>query len=141
MSRSRIGSMVDGSRSEDQGEFAMFITFAPLSCGKTGAQHRGSATAPPSPAWRPSYPGGAAFMPHPDEIFGARWPVPASRGGYGLKETPRGGWFDPASMGRRCRGGCASTRRGQRARRGRRSEEHTSELQSRVDLVCRLLLE
>src|SRR6266536_2391734 len=26
-------------------------------------------------------------------------------------------------------------------RRGRRSEEHTSELQSRVDLVCRLLLE
>src|SRR6266536_4554134 len=28
-----------------------------------------------------------------------------------------------------------------RARRGERSEEHTSELQSRVDLVCRLLLE
>src|SRR6266496_6709711 len=27
------------------------------------------------------------------------------------------------------------------ARRGRRSEEHTSELQSRRDLVCRLLLE
>src|SRR5438105_12991953 len=27
------------------------------------------------------------------------------------------------------------------ARRRRRSEEHTSELQSRVDLVCRLLLE
>src|SRR5699024_11660552 len=27
------------------------------------------------------------------------------------------------------------------ARRGRRSEEHTSELQSRFDLVCRLLLE
>src|SRR5207247_9316979 len=26
-------------------------------------------------------------------------------------------------------------------REGRRSEEHTSELQSRVDLVCRLLLE
>src|SRR5207247_3287171 len=26
-------------------------------------------------------------------------------------------------------------------RAGRRSEEHTSELQSRVDLVCRLLLE
>src|SRR5438105_10943453 len=29
----------------------------------------------------------------------------------------------------------------QRDRRGMRSEEHTSELQSRVDLVCRLLLE
>src|SRR2546421_7185531 len=28
-----------------------------------------------------------------------------------------------------------------RARRWRRSEEHTSELQSRSDLVCRLLLE
>src|SRR5438105_12218609 len=28
-----------------------------------------------------------------------------------------------------------------RARSSRRSEEHTSELQSRVDLVCRLLLE
>src|SRR6185312_16789838 len=27
------------------------------------------------------------------------------------------------------------------AKRGRRSEEHTSELQSRSDLVCRLLLE
>src|SRR5438105_9506688 len=37
------------------------------------------------------------------------------------------------------------TRRGARQTRGRRrgsrSEEHTSELQSRVDLVCRLLLE
>src|SRR5207247_9606929 len=32
-------------------------------------------------------------------------------------------------------------RRALRARRISRSEEHTSELQSRVDLVCRLLLE
>src|SRR6266513_5669014 len=32
--------------------------------------------------------------------------------------------------------GCASP-----TSRGRRSEEHTSELQSRFDLVCRLLLE
>src|SRR5690554_7073512 len=31
--------------------------------------------------------------------------------------------------------------RGPRALRGRRSEEHTSELQSRPHLVCRLLLE
>src|SRR2546428_9997948 len=30
---------------------------------------------------------------------------------------------------------------GQAERRGERSEEHTSELQSRSDLVCRLLLE
>src|SRR6266849_5813561 len=34
--------------------------------------------------------------------------------------------------------GCA---RAAAARDGARSEEHTSELQSRVDLVCRLLLE
>src|SRR6266849_7069295 len=41
------------------------------------------------------------------------------------------------------RGWCPGTRpRGHGARaRGTRSEEHTSELQSRVDLVCRLLLE
>src|SRR3989442_9983231 len=32
-------------------------------------------------------------------------------------------------------------RRRRQARRGRRSEEHTSELQSRPHLVCRLLLE
>src|SRR5216684_5175977 len=31
--------------------------------------------------------------------------------------------------------------RPRRRRRGRRSEEHTSELQSRLHLVCRLLLE
>src|SRR2546421_5605246 len=37
---------------------------------------------------------------------------------------------------RRARG-----RSGQRAARRHRSEEHTSELQSRSDLVCRLLLE
>src|SRR6266550_8302589 len=39
---------------------------------------------------------------------------------------------------------CGYERRGSRsapARRARRSEEHTSELQSRLHLVCRLLLE
>src|SRR5436190_17301594 len=45
-----------------------------------------------------------------------------------------------------CRGrrGGRSRARGRRCRcggRGRRSEEHTSELQSHSDLVCRLLLE
>src|SRR3712207_7259334 len=35
----------------------------------------------------------------------------------------------------------ASSTPGRRARDGRRSEEHTSELQSRQYLVCRLLLE
>src|SRR5438105_12480852 len=47
----------------------------------------------------------------------------------------------------RVRGSAAPRRRGAERRklalspRLRRSEEHTSELQSRVDLVCRLLLE
>src|SRR5438105_8004725 len=52
----------------------------------------------------------------------------------------------PASAGRRARpvsGRYRSPRRPDtgRALRPARSEEHTSELQSRVDLVCRLLLE
>src|SRR5687768_17808812 len=56
------------------------------------------------------------------------------------------------SRARRCRWSCGGTR-GDRCRRAgfspkgsatacpRRSEEHTSELQSRLHLVCRLLLE
>src|SRR5207247_9709549 len=45
---------------------------------------------------------------------------------------------------RRARGGAAAAELRARGRRGdgsARSEEHTSELQSRVELVCRLLLE
>src|SRR5438874_13269590 len=38
-------------------------------------------------------------------------------------------------------GGCEDLPRGQGGRATPRSEEHTSELQSRRDLVCRLLLE
>src|SRR5207247_11295007 len=38
-------------------------------------------------------------------------------------------------------GGPASAGKGARSASAVRSEEHTSELQSRVDLVCRLLLE
>src|SRR3712207_8800860 len=50
---------------------------------------------------------------------------------------------EPARRDRRCRGGtgCGARPRGHDRRRGRRSEEHTSELQSRQYLVCRLLLE
>src|SRR5438874_4741181 len=44
-----------------------------------------------------------------------------------------------AAAGGRCRSGRGS--RPPHRRRCRRSEEHTSELQSRRDLVCRLLLE
>src|SRR3712207_7600251 len=60
----------------------------------------------------------------------------------------------PSAPSRRCRGSGSYERRGRNGRRGRprstagrarrrrdRSEEHTSELQSRQYLVCRLLLE
>src|SRR5438270_6585706 len=49
-----------------------------------------------------------------------------------------GGEF--ASAGRQSRG-CAGDHRRHEGRRERRSEEHTSELQSQSNLVCRLLLE
>src|SRR3712207_6939974 len=46
-----------------------------------------------------------------------------------------------AEEGARPGRGAARLRRNPARRRGRRSEEHTSELQSRQYLVCRLLLE
>src|SRR5687768_18226517 len=46
----------------------------------------------------------------------------------------------PRQWCRGLRAWCAESRRPRRAR-VRRSEEHTSELQSRLHLVCRLLLE
>src|SRR5438105_7760234 len=70
-----------------------------------------------------------------------------------IRRPPRSTLFPYTTLFRsRCRGrlrGCARVRAAYAARprgRGRgngywRSEEHTSELQSRVDLVCRLLLE
>src|SRR5438105_6950528 len=61
---------------------------------------------------------------------------------------PRSTLFPYTTLFRSSRGRCAASRRRRprgrvRAGTGRspRSEEHTSELQSRVDLVCRLLLE
>src|SRR5207249_12270458 len=55
-------------------------------------------------------------------------------------DRPHPGWWPapprPRGAGRRHR-----VRQVRAAPRGRRSEEHTSELQSRFDLVCRLLLE
>src|SRR5436305_11496650 len=46
-----------------------------------------------------------------------------------------------AARNARCRPGGAVPSRARPARAGARSEEHTSELQSRPHLVCRLLLE
>src|SRR5260370_19635026 len=48
--------------------------------------------------------------------------------------------LDATSRSRR-RAPRARRRSGRRRRRGPRSEEHTSELQSHLNLVCRLLLE
>src|SRR5438105_5613546 len=68
-----------------------------------------------------------------------------------IRRPPRSTLFPYTTLFRSCRptgrGGCRRWGRLQAApsascRRGSsRSEEHTSELQSRVDLVCRLLLE
>src|SRR5690349_22870226 len=59
---------------------------------------------------------------------------PASARPRARSDEPHAGWSTP-----RGRGCCRSTFRP--TRRVSRSEEHTSELQSRRDLVCRLLLE
>src|SRR3712207_6998939 len=66
---------------------------------------------------------------------------PAERGERLAIGTPRGHLL--AALPRRKRHGAALRRaaRGDEGRRPRRSEEHTSELQSRQYLVCRLLLE
>src|SRR5206468_8317234 len=64
------------------------------------------------------------------------------------RRPPRSTLFPYTTLFRSCRGARARRRAGapaSRAARARgrraRSEEHTSELQSRSDLVCRLLLE
>src|SRR5436309_7379738 len=60
-----------------------------------------------------------------------------------IRRPPRSTLFPYTTLFRsrtRCRGFCRRERR-RRARTPPRSEEHTSELQSRENLVCRLLLE
>src|SRR5207249_10478707 len=64
-------------------------------------------------------------------------------GGHHVRHSARGHGDDlasprPAASGRRGVPACPDV---QAARGNGRSEEHTSELQSRFDLVCRLLLE
>src|SRR5260221_6023962 len=64
-----------------------------------------------------------------------------------IRRPPRSTLFPYTTLFRSCpacasRSGRAASRRGPRRRQGApRSEEHTSELQSHSDLVCRLLLE
>src|SRR3712207_8139526 len=57
------------------------------------------------------------------------------------QRATRAGEGDGRSRSRRASGAVLRTHRCQRACDTRRSEEHTSELQSRQYLVCRLLLE
>src|SRR2546430_12591668 len=63
-----------------------------------------------------------------------------------LFRSRRAPWLPPGSRSVRARRSRAPARGGRAARRstpreGSRSEEHTSELQSQSNLVCRLLLE
>src|SRR5207247_9440270 len=84
----------------------------------------------------------ATLFPYTTLFRSRIWPRrgqgPARRGAPGVR---RGG-----HQRQRCDRAGVAVRRLEREWRGardgtRRSEEHTSELQSRVDLVCRLLLE
>src|SRR5215204_7471801 len=92
--------------------------------------------------WLPLFP----FVPISTLLLYARWPnsraIPIRPGAFwhwprSMMDSP--GQRRPAVVASPCRacvtGCCASTPR------VRRSEEHTSELQSHSDLVCRLLLE
>src|SRR5207249_12081959 len=75
----------------------------------------------------------ARGSPLPERYIGSRWPCAPEEGG------PRGP--RPEARARRSRPAGARVQRAHSAIARRRSEEHTSELQSRFDLVCRLLLE
>src|SRR5206468_11226564 len=66
------------------------------------------------------------------EQFGNRLQIPESVGGIGMAQIGR----QPDHLARRVFAGAIPV-----DQRAHRSEEHTSELQSRSDLVCRLLLE
>src|SRR3712207_7899687 len=71
-------------------------------------------------------------------LFRSLHQVPADRGSLPLDQVAVRG--SPGGDARRARRGEAGLRRDEHRRR-ERSEEHTSELQSRQYLVCRLLLE
>src|SRR5690606_40039210 len=68
---------------------------------------------------------------------------PAAAGAWltGWREQVAGRRRVEGRSERRSGGRCSGERHGGRFRREWRSEEHTSELQSRENLVCRLLLE
>src|SRR2546428_10115599 len=71
----------------------------------------------------------AFWVPLPEHSYTPRWPDHSAAGLHELQRSHNEAtlsWEQPALVGSSIR---------------RKSEEHTSELQSRSDLVCRLLLE
>src|SRR5690606_41606703 len=70
-------------------------------------------------------------------IWAVTPPAPAARTPRRAARTPRRAAREPAAAAREP----AAAARGRPKAPGHRSEEHTSELQSRENLVCRLLLE
>src|SRR6185369_18098448 len=58
-----------------------------------------------------------------------------------IRRPPRSTLFPYTTLFRSCRGWCATTKWRAGPSTTPRSEEHTSELQSHLNLVCRLLLE
>src|SRR5205085_5511013 len=74
-------------------------------------------------------------LPISGDREGSRRPLPAARAGPGRRS------WGSAARGRHPTGTAAATGRPPASGRASRSEEHTSELQSQSNLVCRLLLE
>src|SRR2546429_886642 len=77
-------------------------------------------------------------------LFRSHRPAAASRLPCFERARPRGAWRDRRRESRRSLGqkfGATIARQAEKESHGNRSEEHTSELQSRLHLVCRLLLE
>src|SRR5207247_10621794 len=102
-----------------------------------------------TPASRPAAPR-PAEVPARGLLYEPAWaPTASSRSQRGPPIPPRTDHVSrrrsssppPTASGPPPRSGTASSRRSGIGSRSWRSEEHTSELQSRVDLVCRLLLE
>src|SRR5699024_12800759 len=84
----------------------------------------------------------ASFPTRRSSDLTGRHHLDAHRGDRDIHREHRG--HDRPGGDRRYEGGLEADRRWSACRYGclcRRSEEHTSELQSRFDLVCRLLLE
>src|SRR5699024_11717497 len=83
-----------------------------------------------------------ACVPSPSALFFFHDAAPTAIYTLSLHDAlPISGGVQPGHRAARRRGGRRGDQGLHLAEQGTRSEEHTSELQSRFDLVCRLLLE